>query len=307
MKYLVRGYTETELVHQDIDRETFEDIKKAGETCRFALEAEEKFTLLFDNFAEFEVELLRLAEYLLLWRERASDFTKSMQERLLLDRRLANVLASCRLYLDHTDHGLSKIFGNPSTELTCAKEYKQQLHASCWGYRFMEALRNHVQHCGLACHGITSRMHMSEGDDSNYPEFTVYPQADVKILAEDRQFKRDVLAEPLEKGEPIDLRRPLREYMSCFVLLHDRLRETIREVFENARTRYEAACNDYSVLEDRKLRLAFLVELSNIGETVNEIPLLTTFLGYYDKLLKRNVINNSIHRFAVSNTHLKTK
>ena len=307
MEYQALGYTEREAVSQDVDRETFERIKKAETTCLFALELEEKFALLFDNFAEFEVELLRLAEFSLLWKGQALEYANSMQQRVLLDRRLVNVLTSCRLYLDQTDHGLSTVFGKSSSEATAVKEFKNRLYDSHWGYRLMEAVRNHVQHAGLPVQRITFDSCLIERANSSYAEFTVYPQASLKTLSEDKQFKRGILQELQEKDEQLDLRGPVREYMSCFVILHDKLRQTIKPVVEAARTKYEAAIKDYSTLGGCKIRYPSLVEFSDAGEKTYEIYLHTTFLDYYDQLLKRNSLNNDIHHSAASNTDQKRK
>lgn len=309
MRYKVQGYRGSEIVEQDIDPKTFQPIKKAKETCFLALEIEERFALLFDNFAEFEVELLRLAEFLLLWSNRVQDFTNSMQQRLLLDRRLVNLLTSCRLYHDHTDHGLSQLFGKSSAELTSIKKFKKELYSSYRGYRLMEALRNHVQHFGLAAQSITWNFVRSEGKGGpDYMEFSVYPQASLTILAENRKFRKNVLMEMQEDGEQIDLRGPLREYMSCFVVLHSKLRDVISQEAENARKLFESAIRgSFFDVRDQDVKYSSLLELSETGELIGEIPLATNFLNYYDNLRKRNSVNTKINRSAATNTDQKKK
>lgn len=121
-----------------IDKSRYEQVKTAKSSCLFALEIEEKFALLLDNYYEFECELLRLAEASLIWPHR--DHQHSMQERLTLDRRLVNLLTACRLYLDQTDHGLSSLFGHSSRERDNVTRFKHELYEKHWGYRFMEAL-----------------------------------------------------------------------------------------------------------------------------------------------------------------------
>src|SRR5437868_6592604 len=114
MRYEASGFKNT-WVSTPIEKQRFEEVKRAKATCLFAIDLEEKFALLLDNFAELEFELLRLAESSLIWPNR--NHTESMQERLTLDRRIVNLLTACRLYLDQTDHGLSGLFGNPSPQL----------------------------------------------------------------------------------------------------------------------------------------------------------------------------------------------
>ena len=155
MRYQTWGFCKKWGAFAEIDKARFDEIKAAKTVCLFAVDLEEKLVLLLDNFAEFEFELLRIAEASLIWPKR--DHQGSMLERLILDRRLVNLLTSCRLYLDQTDHGISEIFGNTSQQLADVKAIKNELYDSCFGYRFMEVLRNHVQHSGLPVHIIDYR------------------------------------------------------------------------------------------------------------------------------------------------------
>src|SRR6266550_5417545 len=126
MKFVVRESSFGGTAPFELDARRFSEIKMAKATCVFGLDLEEKLALVLDNFYEFEVELLKLAEGTLIWPGR--DLANSMRERLALDRRLVNLLTACRLYLDQTDHGISGLFGNPSHELTAIKKFKNQLY-----------------------------------------------------------------------------------------------------------------------------------------------------------------------------------
>ena len=165
MKYTVYGYADKGVTRASLTHERYAEIRRAKKACLFGLELEEKFALLIDNLAEFEIELLRLAEAYLLWGFRG-DHAESMQSRLCLDRRLANLLTACRLYLDQSDHGISTLFGKGSPELAGVKAFKNGLYDAHWGYRLMEALRNHVQHSGLIVHIISFPQFRSLGEGS---------------------------------------------------------------------------------------------------------------------------------------------
>ncbi len=305
MKYQTCCYVNNRIVRDDIDTEIFKKIKEARAACLFALELEEMFALLFDNFAEFEVELLRLAEFSLLWPEQAYNYTQLMPQRLLLDRRLVNLLSSCRLYIDQSDHGLSRLFGKPSVEFTSIAKFKNELYDSHLGYRLMETLRNHIQHSGLATRSITVSTSCIDGERSSYIEFTVSPVAVVKNLAEDPIFKSNVLEELRQIGEDIDIRGPLRKYIFCFIALHDRLREVISRKVIDARIVYESAVKKYSIHDGDTVKLCSLHEYSDSEELIDEIPLVTKFMDYYDDLQKRNTVNHNLHHCAASNTDQK--
>ena len=109
-------------------------------------------------------------------------------------------------------------------------------------YRFMEALRNHVQHRGAAVHGmgeaaITGRR--VEG----WAE-TVSIWAEREMLQQDTGFKASVLA---EMPDQVDLRAFAKRYVSSISLLHVRLREHLNEVISNARDLIGRAVERYKV------------------------------------------------------------
>jgi hypothetical protein len=301
MKYTVYGYADKDVIRASLTHERYAAIRQAKKACLFGLELEEKFTLVVDNFAEFEMELLRLAETYLLWGYRG-DHTESMQSRLCLDRRLVNLLTACRLYLDQTDHGISALFGKASPELAGVKAFKRCLYEGHWGYRLMEAMRNHVQHSGLIVHSIGFPKSQTAGKGVDYTEFTICPQALVQKLSEDADFKKSVLGELESKGKKIDLRGPVREYLSCFVELHDKLREVIQERMTQARAMYEAAVKEFQDIEGKKVQFVSLLEAHDDDRKSEDVDLVTDFLEYYDTLREKNQVNRNIERATASNS-----
>ena len=284
-----------------IDKSRYEQVKTAKSSCLFALEIEEKFALFLDNYYEFECELLRLAEASLIWPAR--DHQHSMEERLTLDRRLVNLLTACRLYLDQTDHGLSSLFGKSSPEFDNVKRFKNELYDKHWGYRLMEALRNHVQHSGLPVHGIGYNWTSVPRKVAEYTQVTVVPKVEPKKLAEDKEFKKTVFDELMEKGESIDLREPTREYVACFIELHDKIRETIDARIRSDRTIYEMASKEYSEISGQKVSFPHLIEMSDDGTISEQVALVTEFLLYSDSLRKKNRANVKLRTACASNSN----
>lgn len=304
MKYTVYGKKDGGIARGTLTRERYSEVKHAKKTCLFALELEEKFALLIDNLAEFECELLQQAEGYLLWGF-PEEHVKSMQSRLCLDRRLANLLTACRLYLDQTDHGISALFGRTSDQFEGVKKFKNDLYDGHWGYRLMEALRNHVQHSGLIIHIISYPQFRSTGKGPDYSEYTISPQTKVSTLAENPNFKKPILEELQAKGEKVDLRGPVREYLSCLVELHDKLREVIQTRVAEARVLYEQAIHEFRVIDGQEVRYAHFLESHNDDRKNDEVALVTEFLEYYDQLRKRNKVNRYLERATASNTDQK--
>lgn len=300
MKFKAAGYLDVGDGTSDISEDRYDSVKAAKATCIFALELEEKFALLLDNFYEFEIELLKLAEATRIWPSR--DHSDSMLERLKLDQRIVNLLTACRLYSDQTDHGISSLFGNPSDELSGVKSFKNSLYDDHWGYRFIEALRNHVQHSGLPVHTISYNKSRIPGAEQDYWQFTIIPQASVKNLAEDSAFKKSILTELMEKGEKIDLRPAVREYVECFGKLHKHLREKIHGKLTADRSIYEKAIDEFSTIEGKTVKFPRMIKENEDETSSEEVALVTEFLDHLDSFRKRNLTNRNLARSFAANT-----
>lgn len=301
MRYEASGFLSVGAASTCIDKSRYEQVKTAKSFCLFALELEEKFALLLDNYYEFECELLRLAEASLIWP--TQNHQHSMQDRLTLDRRLVNLLTACRLYLDQTDHGLSSLFGDSSAELNNVKRFKNELYDNHWGYRLMEALRNHMQHSGLPVHVIGYNWSAVSGKVAEYTQVTIAPQTKPKTLAEDNTFKKTVLNELMGKGESVDLREPAREYVACFIELHDKIRETIDARIRSNRTTYEMASTEYSEISGQNVNFPNLIEMNDDGIISEQVVLVTEFLLYYDLLREKNRANVKLRTTCASNSN----
>jgi hypothetical protein len=300
MKYEVSGYADHKIVSMTIPEVRCQEVCAARRTCFFALEIEEKCALLIDNYYEFECELLKLAQASAIWPH--LEHSDSMLKRLSLDRRIVNLLTACRLYLDQTEHAISSLFGDSSTELASFRKLRKDLYGSHWGYRLMEAIRNHVQHAGLVAHGITHSMSSVDGRLKNYTQQTVSPTTNAETLATNPDFKKSVLEELRRFKQPIDLRPPLREYVSCLVRLHEHVREIMRARLEEDREVYEAAVKEFATVSGKAVSFARLRVLNDDRTIKEERPLVTEFLGYHDLLRKRFSARSDLERICASNS-----
>jgi len=300
MQYKAFGNLEVGTASAGIDATRYAEIKFGKATCLFALEVEEKYALLLDNFFEFESELLKQAEASAIWSSR--DHETSMLGKLAINRRLVNILTACRLYLDQTEHGISRLYGNLSQELIDLKKFKNDLYDANWGYRLMEALRNHVQHSGLPVHAIGLSWSRMEGRLSGYGQHTIVPQTEPETLAEDDTFKKTVLIELQQEGKTVDLRGPVREYISCIVTLHEKIRSILTIKVANYRTVYESAVAEYSTINGQAVKSSRLIEINDDNTYKEQIALVTDFLDYYDSLKKRNTVNPKLANSCASNS-----
>lgn len=130
----------------EISREKFDEAKVANESLGETLRIEEKFNIILENYREFESELLSLCLNQAIFSNRT--WSSFQNEIHIVNRRVLNLLTTCRLYVDQIPHNINSIYRDKhSTELVeqkMAQEYDSYL-----GYRVIEALRNYAQHRGL--------------------------------------------------------------------------------------------------------------------------------------------------------------
>lgn len=117
---IIGFYEKGEKFREELTPDRFQSILRAKETYMLAVDLEEKINLLIDNHHEFELELLKPAEAKRTWPK--TEAMDAMQKRLLLDRRIVNLLSACRLYLDQSSHAMSYLLAAESKEFTAANE-----------------------------------------------------------------------------------------------------------------------------------------------------------------------------------------
>jgi hypothetical protein len=212
---IIGFYEKGEKFREELTADLFQSILRAKETYMLAVDLEEKINLLIDNHHEFELELLKLAEAKRTWPK--TEAMDAMQKRLLLDRRIVNLLSACRLYLDQSSHAMSYLFAAENKEFTAANERRHKFYDSNFGYRFMEALRNYVQHRGLLVHYLVYEYHRMPRNTGEYVEFTVKPILELSYLAEDPKFKSSILDEAKAVvGKEVDLPNPSENMLLRF-------------------------------------------------------------------------------------------
>ena len=138
--------------------------------------------------------------------------------------------ATARLYLDHTRHHLGKIESAVPGVKNSIEAAMSTQYGECLGYRFMEALRNYVQHRGYPIHGVAYGA--SRTDYGTV--YVVTPYIEWARLEEDGKFKATVLSELKSLGEKIDIRPFVREYMERLWNVHQMIRDRLQPVLNQS-------------------------------------------------------------------------
>ncbi len=193
------------------------------------LAVEEKFDLVVENYLELESCLLDVtARNMVL---RTPKYHAFQVQRNLFNRRLVNLLSSCRSYIDYAKHNIRVMQpedqgGAARIMLAFSDHYDKSV-----GYRVMEALRNHVQHRGFPIHAVTYTTGRGRKEDDIW-KFGLSIYAKISYLREDGEFKKSVLKELENLGGRINLKPMIRDYVAALGNVHDMVREMIRPSVE---------------------------------------------------------------------------
>lgn len=272
-----------------LDEKEFNDLKQAKVCLNAALALEESYDLLLGNYRELELEAISAA---------VTDMTSMIHEydffeiRTVINRRVVNLLSAARMYLDQYPQSLKKIGANrEATKEACSKAYD-----NFFEYRFMEALRNHAQHEGLAVHGVTMGRRWLPPHEPKQLQFSIVPYAS-KAALEGSNFNKKVLIECPDK---VSLIPAARIHIGGISSVHKKARELIAPLVEEARCLFEGAITRHEI-EARKKHLGLAAILKENDVVVEKIPILLDWDNVRQKLLKRNhPVENLAKRFVTS-------
>ena len=269
MKYIltIHSIGEREIVY--ISQEEYERCKKSKESLLESLHIEEKMNVVIENYREFEMMLLDYTMRHAIYNE--VSWSIFNEERNNINRRLANLLTACRLYLDHLVHHLNIIFGSASEHVmevrkTITHEYDSEL-----GYRIMEALRNYIQHKGFA---ITSLTHGSSwNEERTFMINNIQPFVSIRELESDKDFKRSVIKEMKAIGDTIDIRLYIRTYIASLGKIQEHVRNVIKKYSPTWEEHIGAMIYKYPDGSDKKkdpvgLVIAIMREDGTYGDVV---------------------------------------
>lgn len=141
-----------------------------------------------------------------------------------LNRLILSLLASARMFLDHTEYSLKGKYGKTSKEFVNFKNMCSQKYDTNFSYRFAYKLRNFVQHCGMPIGSIeiSSSQHREEGSKSyeaEYSNLNLLSKHTLSIF-----FDRNKLLESFDgwgknikqELERIDQHIELTQHIRCF-------------------------------------------------------------------------------------------
>lgn len=299
MKYILKIGSQSKFPEIEIDKDRFLNLKLSREVLGEALAIEEKYEILIYNYLDLEKESLRVSVTQMV-RDNVG-YVDLFDIRLALDIRLINLMTSVRLYTDQLSSHLSNCLPNDADIKRQAKQLFSDEYDKSFDYRFMEALRNYVQHSGTPVHRVTTGSGLTDLNNGLL-EYSLYFATQKKHLNEDGKFKNKVLE---EMPKEVNLLLATRSYIESISTVHHQARELIRKNVTRARALIEASINDYkSMNKEHSAGLhAYAIQKKEI---IEKVPIFLQWDDIRLHLENRNKkLSNLKKRYATGQAYTK--
>jgi hypothetical protein len=266
----------------EISEDEYLSLARARTILSGALAIEERYEILIANYLTFENALLTIAAANAVRDKR--NYEEFFDARLSLNTCLVNILTAARLYIDQLPQNAAECLPDRIDVIDQVKAKCSEEYDSHFEFRFMEALRNHVQHRGIPIHFTRQGARWIGDGEERMMEFTVDIFAQREVLERDDKFKKSVLS---EIADDIDLKAASRSYLESLSTIHELARVAVADAVNQARATIKAVHERYRVIYSDNLvgLTAFAME---DGEASSSIPLLLDWDDVRIQLQKRN-------------------
>jgi hypothetical protein len=295
MKYHLTIYAAGHYPIIEIDEVKFYSLVRAKNILSAAMAIEEKYELLINNFIELEKELLNVTADDILFS--TAEYSGFFDIRLSFNRRIVNLLTSTKLYTDQIQQHTKICLPNDVNSSQKVKAFLSKEYDEHFEYRFMEALRNYVQHRGLAVHLTKHDARRTSIEKEGLREYSTKLFSRKEELENDGSFKKSVLE---EMSGDIELMSTARKYVESINHAHIQIRELVTLDVKNARELIEGVITDYKNVNNGEclgLSAISYKESEPIDEIINKHQL---FLEWDDVRIKLTSKNQRLSNLSKS-------
>lgn len=287
----------------EISEVEFNEIKSANKKLLEALFIEEKLDFVVENYLEFENDLLRLASKNICFHNNYN-FSRNNDQNLL-NRRIMNLLSVSKSYLEQSKKHIKNLFGENSTIFNQLNDLHSAYYDKILGYRFMEALRNYVQHYDVPIHVIGYLHGFVDNNNIDAGLFhKVIPCIQIKELEKDEDFKSTILDELMciFKDEKIDIREFIREYVESIGKIQEEIREMIKPDLLFWEEKFNLAFKKYQdIYSEKSLSSIAIIAIEEDQKWKERVPLLKSILERREEFELKNRQFNNLHLCFATN------
>lgn len=284
--YCVAFHTASGLAQLEITQDEYQEILKAKSALIDLVEFEEKLIVLLRNYQELEIELLRLALERTVIEK--GQWSEVMDDRLVVNLRIANFLTACKLYTDHMPHLIIKLFGRNSTEIGAFNALYTNERDAVIGFKIMESIRDLVQHRAMPISSAHWGMHWVNIKDQDVREHTYDVYLNVQAVAKDRKLDAKVKASLDLNNRRLSVKPLIRQHADSFVRIHLGLRKIFAGKALFCDGIVENILSNCSAVAGKPIKEAIIVQKDRETERIIQK---TNILGWTDrrKMLARKV------------------
>jgi hypothetical protein len=297
MPFGVYVYPSKSLTAAEISEADFEILRCAKINLGIVESVEEKLGILLGNYEEFETTLLSQTVHNVVFQETRRSLALDLI--YTLNRRVINLLTSCKLYIDQIEHDLNSIYGRGAEVAVKVDEERRRQYDTRLGYRALEALRNYVQHRGLPIDGVQHSIAVNtthKGIASN----TLTPLLNTHKIREDGKFKAAVLEELITVyGEKVDLKPLTRDYIEGLIEVHRTFRRAVADDTRGWESTLQSAVDQQST-PDGESPLLIVVHTDEAGDILEEVHLSGSIISRRRELEQRMPLYGSLSKQVVT-------
>ena len=217
----------------EVSPDEFETFQAADATLQDAADFEHRYDMVLSEYREFELGVTRASLNHQMGFV-AGSHLDAMDMITIGNRLLMNLMSVVRAHVDHTARSFKHIDASPNVE-----DYFKSLTANAYdkqfGYRFMEALRNHSQHRELPVHGIVAGGSLENG--VHWAETVALVTRKDDLVAAGK-FKASVLGEMPSR---VNLRSVVRVYVQALSEIHLAVRAHVANYVQKSREHLQTA------------------------------------------------------------------
>lgn len=265
-----------------IDHARFNKLKASLPVLTHALAIEEKYSIIINNFLALEREATNASVAEMA--QSQMEYRDFFNVHLVLNTCLVNLLTSVRLYVDQLPRHVCACLPNDTDAESSTQALLSAEYDSRFEYRFMEALRNYVQHRDIPVHRISSGRKRTGEEDDSFIEISLYFCVQRKKLATDRRFNQKVFD---EMPDEVNLKSATRVYVEAISNIHSEARSRIESEVESSRNMFDRAIRDYTVIH-KKEQVGLYAYHYHGEEKVDEVSILTEWDDIRRELISRN-------------------
>jgi hypothetical protein len=195
-----------------------------------------------------------------------------------------NLLTSAKLFRDQLNQNASKSVADITNIKDKIEELFKKEEKANIDYRFMELLRDHVQHKGLPVHWTQHALKWTSTEADGLLEYNLEFGLKLSELKEDRKFKKSRLS---RLGENVNLKSATRSYIESLSIVHESVRNIIAKSVSEARKLVENTHNRFPNANKGNLETLCACKKTNRGK-LTSVPLLLDWDNVRLELQNRN-------------------